>query len=70
MNVPANLTGIDFSDHLSYWGKGIPAVMVTDSAFYRNRGYHTDRGTPERLDYTPMAQVVQGLFAAVKALEE
>lgn len=70
MNAPSGLTGIDFSDHASYWKEGIPAVMVTDSAFYRNRWYHTTQDTPDHLDYGRMAQVVQGLFAAVKALEE
>lgn len=69
MNAPAGLTGIDFSDHASYWKEGIPAVMVTDSAFYRNRTYHTAQDTPAHLDYSRMAQAVQGVFAAVKAFE-
>lgn len=70
MNAPSGLAGIDFSDHASFWKEGIPAVMVTDSAFYRNRWYHTGKDTPDRLDYGRMAQVVQGVFAAVKALED
>ena len=70
MNAPSGLTGIDFSDHASYWKEGIPAIMITDSAFYRNRRYHTAQDTAGRLDYTRMGQAVQGVFAAVKALEE
>jgi hypothetical protein len=29
--------GVDFSDHWSFWKFGYRAVMVTDTAFYRNR---------------------------------
>ena len=68
MNGPAWVPGVDFSDHLSYWAHGFPAVMVTDTAFYRNDRYHTERDTPETLDYRRMAQVVEGVHAAVRAL--
>jgi Zn-dependent M28 family amino/carboxypeptidase len=33
--------GIDASDQRSYWDAGIPAVMVTDTAFVRNPHYHS-----------------------------
>ena len=39
--------------------------MITDTAFNRNRNYHTAQDTPERLDYNRMAMVVQGVYAAV-----
>jgi Iap family predicted aminopeptidase len=60
--------GIDFSDQLNYWNAGYPAVMVTDTAFYRNKAYHTERDTPDRLDYRRMAMVVQGIFQVVQQL--
>jgi hypothetical protein len=44
------------------------AVMVTDTAFFRNRNYHTKDDSAERLDYERMAKVVAGVFAAVQAL--
>lgn len=62
--VPA-VPGVDFSDHLSYWRAGLPAVMVTDTAFARNLEYHQAGDTHDRLDYRRMAQVVQGVFAFV-----
>jgi Zn-dependent M28 family amino/carboxypeptidase len=65
INAPAGLPGIDFSDHLNYWANDYPAVMNTDSAFYRNANYHTTRDTPDKLDYKRMAQVVDQLYAAV-----
>jgi hypothetical protein len=65
MNGPAWIPGLDFSDHRSYWAHGYPAVMVTDTAFYRNDRYHTARDTPETLDYRRMAEVIRGVHAAV-----
>lgn len=68
MNGPVWIPGIDFSDHRSYWAHGYPAVMVTDTAFYRNDRYHTARDTPDTLDYRRMAEVVSGVHRAVLTL--
>uniref|UniRef100_UPI003567C6FA M28 family peptidase n=1 Tax=Pontiella sp. TaxID=2837462 RepID=UPI003567C6FA len=57
--------GIDFSDHHNFWNQGYPAVMVTDTAFLRNRRYHAAGDTADRLDYDRMAKVVAGVFEAV-----
>ncbi len=61
--------GVAWSDHLSFWRQGYPAVMVTDTAFYRNVAYHTATDTPEKLNYPAMARVVEGLFHALRVLE-
>ena len=66
MNAPSFLMGIDFSDHLNYWAAGIPAIMVTDTAFYRNFNYHSAGDTYDRLDYKRMAKVVQGIYSVTK----
>jgi Zn-dependent M28 family amino/carboxypeptidase len=68
INAPRWVPGVDFSDHACYWDQGYPAVMITDTAFYRNPRYHTARDTPETLDYSRMAAVVQGVYAAVLRL--
>lgn len=68
INAPSFVTGVDFSDHRSYWAAGIPAVMVTDTAFFRNPRYHTANDTPDMLDYPRMAQGLQGIRAAVDRL--
>lgn len=65
INAPRQIRGVDLSDHLSYWREGYPAVMITDTAFYRNANYHTLDDTAERLDYRRMGQAVEGVFAAV-----
>lgn len=68
INGPRWIPGLDFSDHYPYWDAGFHAVMVTDTAFYRNGDYHTAQDTPDRLDYLRMARVVQGVHGAVLAL--
>lgn len=68
INAPRWIPGVDFSDHVNYWDAGWKAVMITDTAFYRNPYYHTARDTAETLDYHRMAMVVQGIHAAVLEL--
>lgn len=70
INAPRFIPGIDFSDHRSFWGHGYPAVMVTDTAFYRNYAYHTLSDTADRLDYEKMAQVVYGVYHHVRKMSE
>lgn len=68
INAPTLVSGVDFSDQLNYWHAGYSAVMITDTAFYRNRNYHTAQDTEEKLDYKRMAMVVEGVYAAVVEL--
>lgn len=70
INAPRFVRGIDFSDHRSYWDRGYTAVMITDTAFYRNPNYHTSNDTPDTLDYQRMAMVVQGVYAAIRAFAD
>jgi hypothetical protein len=57
--------GLDASDHMSYWNRGIPAVMITDTAYLRNPNYHAPGDTAASLDYRRMAGVVDGVLNAV-----
>lgn len=68
LSAPAFVAGVDFSDHRSFWEYGYTAVMVTDTAFYRNPRYHTPDDRPEMLDYARMAQVVKGVHCAVQSV--
>ena len=70
LNAPSRVSGVDYSDHLNFWNAGLPAVMITDTAFYRYNGYHRSTDTPERLDYRRMAMVVDGVYAAVLAVAD
>jgi Zn-dependent M28 family amino/carboxypeptidase len=65
LNVPFNgriLPAVRLSDHASFWDQGFKAVMITDSAFYRNPHYHTSLDTMEKLDYGFMAELVESLM--------
>ena len=63
--APSLVPGVSWSDQLSFWRVSYPALMVTDTAFHRYAYYHTAQDTPERIDYTRMAQVVEGLARAI-----
>lgn len=62
------IPGVAWSDHHSFWRQGYPAVMVTDTAFYRYRHYHAPTDTPEKLAYPELTQVTLGLFKAFAVL--
>jgi hypothetical protein len=62
------IPGIAWSDHRSFWRQGYPAVMATDTAFYRYRHYHRSSDTPDRLTYGPFAEATEGLLHAFRAL--
>lgn len=68
INAPMSMPGIDFSDHRNYWSLNYPAVMVTDTAFYRNANYHTARDTVDTLNYEKMKEVVRGVYFHVVKL--
>ncbi|MCC2545028.1 M28 family peptidase [Hymenobacter sp. BT175] len=65
--APAWLPGIDFSDHLNYWQFDYSAVLLTDTAFYRNKHYHEPTDTLDRLDMRRLGLSVDALLAVVLA---
>lgn len=65
---PGLIPGVSWSDHWSFWDAGYPALMVTDTAFYRYPHYHSEQDLPRQLDYGRMARVVHGLAAVVAGL--
>lgn len=65
LNVPFNgwLTpAIRLSDHASFWDQGFNAVMITDTAFYRNPHYHLSSDTMATLDIGFMAELARSLL--------
>ncbi len=62
------IPGVAWSDHRSFWREGYPALMITDTAFYRYEAYHTAQDTPEKLNYPAMTRVVQGLSHTLDAM--
>lgn len=59
--APTLIPAVDLSDQWSFWQMGYPAIMLTDTAFYRNRHYHTYRDTIEKLDFASMTKLTVGL---------
>ncbi len=66
--APAWVPGVWWSDHWAFWLEGYPAIMISDTAPYRNPFYHTPEDTPDRIDYDRTARVVDGLAHVVQAL--
>jgi hypothetical protein len=62
------LMDVRLSDHSSFWDAGYPALMITDTSFYRNPHYHQPTDTPDTLDYPFLARVTTGVCAAVGRL--
>ena len=53
------------SDHAPLWEAGIPALMWTDTAEFRNPHYHQPTDTPDTLDYEFLREVTRLLIAQV-----
>ena len=64
---PAAMPGIHWSDHASFRRLGIPAAMLTDTAFHRNPHYHRASDLPETLDFPRLQETARMLATAVRA---
>ena len=65
LSAPGWMTGVGWSDQWAFWKEGYKAVMVTDTAQFRYKAYHTPHDTPEKVIYPKMAQVVAGMTRVV-----
>jgi hypothetical protein len=68
-SLPELIEGIDFSDQRSFWAAGVPALMITDTAVFRDPHYHRGSDTAERLDYEKMTRLVDALATALVAMD-
>jgi Zn-dependent M28 family amino/carboxypeptidase len=71
LSVPGNgglIPAVRLSDHSPFWDAGYPALMVTDTSFFRNPNYHGSTDTLETLNFDFMAKVCEGVIRAVLAL--
>jgi len=53
----ALLPDLRLSDHAPFWDRKLPALMWTDTAFFRNPHYHRETDIPETLDYDFMSAI-------------
>lgn len=56
------------SDHSPFWDAGYPALLITDTSFFRNPHYHLTGDTLSTLNLEFIAKVTAGVAAAVEGL--
>jgi Zn-dependent M28 family amino/carboxypeptidase len=62
--VPA-VRNFSRSDHVLFWEKNLPAIMITDTANFRYEHYHQPTDTPEKLDYKRLAAIAVATIYAL-----
>ena len=68
--LPASLVpDVLRSDHETYILRGIPGMMVTDTADFRDPDYHKSSDTVATVNIENLARVVQGLIGAVNDMQ-
>jgi hypothetical protein len=73
LEVPGNgslVPDLRRSDHAKFWDKGIPAIMLTDGANFRNKNYHTAKDSMHYLNFDFMSNVVKAAIATMIDLAE
>jgi hypothetical protein len=66
--LPATIPGVGWSDHWAFWQFDYPAIMVTDTATYRDPNYHEASDVSSNVDFTGLARVTDGLDRVITAL--
>ena len=62
--------GANLSDHASFWKFGFRAIMITDTAFYRNPHYHKPDDTIDTIHFKKFSNLVYGLTKAYKEFDD
>ncbi|MFW5861856.1 MAG: M28 family peptidase [Bacteroidota bacterium] len=65
---PASIPGINLSDHYSFNRHDYPAIMITDTAFYRNKNYHTENDTFDTINFKFLSENIFNMFTTIKQL--
>ena len=66
--LPGSLPGVGWSDHWAFWQVDYPALMVTDTALFRDPTYHRTSDVAGNLDFERLARVVVGLQQVILEL--
>lgn len=66
--APSFFGGLNLSDHRNYWQFGYSAVMVTNTAFYRNTNYHKTGDILPALNIPNIGLVVDGVYRTLKEI--
>jgi hypothetical protein len=68
-SAPGWVAGIDLSDHRNYWAFDYRAVMITNTAFNRNKQYHHEGDMASRLNIKNMSLVIDELYRTIKDIQ-
>jgi Zn-dependent M28 family amino/carboxypeptidase len=68
MTLPPLMDMMTASDHINYWKFGYKAIMVTDTAYFRNKNYHTKNDTIDTLDFEKIGFVVELVVSGIQEL--
>jgi Zn-dependent M28 family amino/carboxypeptidase len=52
------------SDHASFWEQGMPAIMLTDTANFRNPNYHEWSDSINTLDFSFLTKITQAVVVS------
>ncbi len=66
--LPEFVSGVGWSDHQSFWREGYSALMVTDTAVFRDPNYHRSQDVVGAIDFVSLGRVVLGLQPVVARL--
>jgi Peptidase family M28 len=66
MIAPMSYRPARLSDHFSFYRRGIPAVMISDTGPYRSNRYHRSTDTIDGIDFHRMESVVLGMKAMLQ----
>lgn len=61
--------GVSLSDHASFWKFDFRALMITDTAFYRNPHYHLPDDTIDTIHFKKFSNLVNGLVQAYQEFD-
>lgn len=62
---PDWMEGVNYSDHRNYWKFDYDAVMITNTAFFRDKCYHKPCDVLERLDIKRLALVIDEVYNTI-----
>jgi Zn-dependent M28 family amino/carboxypeptidase len=66
--LPELIKDIGRSDHGSFWKAGYPAILVTDTANFRNPHYHQPSDRIDTLDFDRLTRAVDGIATIIEDL--
>jgi Zn-dependent M28 family amino/carboxypeptidase len=65
---PSSVRGMELSDHMSFIRSGYPAIMISDTAFYRNKNYHTPEDRYETINFGFLSKTIYDSRATLEEL--